>query len=182
MLLKLFHRCRAANPGRRSIKTDVNCRSECARGRYPLESAPFACPRINRKTSKSFQEHFPPLDSISSLCPWRRGSLAARKVFLQWSTPGARHALHSRCANHPRSRLAFTTGWDSQMGAWIATNSSIVIRTKASECSSPCSRGLLGSHSSPFTSVSCSGYDLQCTLRYSLWTRDLCRVMISPGS
>lgn len=35
------------------------------------------------------------------------------------------------------------------MGAWIATNSSIAIRTEASECSSPCLCGSLGSHNPP---------------------------------
>lgn len=35
------------------------------------------------------------------------------------------------------------------MGAWIATNSIIAIRTEAPKCSSPCLRGLLGSPSSP---------------------------------
>ena len=77
---------------------------------------------------------------------WRTEKCSCSEV------PLARGTLHSRCANHPRSRLAFT-GWDRRMGAWIATNSSIAIRTEASKCSSPCSRGLLGSHSSPFTSA-----------------------------
>jgi hypothetical protein len=55
------------------------------------------------------------------------------------------------------------------MGAWIATNSIIAIRTEAPECSSPCLRGLLGSPSSPLRAhflLDATGW--LCTLHPSL--------------
>lgn len=79
--------------------------------------------------------------TLGSAAHWQ-----AERVFLQRRrrTPGARHAPFAQ-----REPPSVKTGQDGLMGAWIATNSSIAIRTEASKCSSPCSCGSPGCHRPP---------------------------------
>lgn len=137
---------------------NVSCQAGAgprATRRYPLESGTLC---VSSNHPQKPIDHFPSLDSHSACDPWLSGSLADRKVCLQQRhpTPGARHAPFAQ-----REPPSVKTGQDGLMGAWIATNSSIAIRTEASKCSSLCSCGSLGSQS-PFTCASSSGHDSQC--------------------